>query len=136
MRALSRAIVALLPIALVACASEVSDVLFGPQEESEGPRQVLCFEGYVVSAVDRQFVQSVSVSLISNERTWRESTTDHSGYYQIRCAPTSYSRTYRLRAEKHGWIEQEIEDIHYRPDVQRYDFTLEPIEPTPSVDGR
>jgi hypothetical protein len=135
-RGLRSAIIAMVPIALAACTAEVSEALFGPQEESEGPRQVLCFEGYVVSALDRHFIQGVSISLISDNRTWRECITDHSGYYQIRCAPTSYSRTYILSAEKNGWIGQETGDIHYRPDVQRYDFTLEPAGLAPSNNWR
>ena len=124
-----RNVVALVaPIAFVACTAELSEVLFGPAEEiEEGPRQVLCFEGYVVSAVDSRFVPDVSVSLISDNRTLREGITGKDGYYQFQCSPRSYSHTFILRAQKDGWVSQDIEDVHYRPHVQRFNFVLEPL---------
>jgi hypothetical protein len=117
----------LVSVTFVACKADVSEALFGPQEESEGPREVLCFDGYVLSAVDDSFLSSATVSLLSDGLTLREVSTETDGYYQFRCAPRSYSHTFVLRAENDGWTSQEIEEVHYRPEVQRFDFVLEPL---------
>ena len=127
MRALCSVTVFLVSVTFVACKADVSEALFGPQEESEGPRQVLCFDGYALSGVDESFLSDVTVSLQYRDLTPGEVITGTAGYYQFRCAP-GLSGTFVLRAEKDGWTSQEIRDVHYRPDVQRFDFVLEPVD--------
>lgn len=99
---------------------------YAPEEESEGPRQVLCFDGYALSGVDESFLSDVTVSLQYVDLTPREVITGTDGYYQFRCSP-GLSGTFVLRAQKEGWTSQEIRDISLRSDVQRFNFVLEPV---------
>jgi len=133
MLSIRHAVALVAPLVFVACGDSdglFQIDLFGPAEptsiEPSNPRLYdrLCFEGYVRSAAVDRPVSGATVGIVGSHTV--STRTESSGYYALDCAPHHLGGAAYLRARKDGWSVQDIRDIQYSTEPQRYDFSLEP----------